>query len=134
MSILDMTNEDFDNVVEPEPVEPGEYQLKILEVKQDKDKNDEPYLLPRFEVVDQPTSKDFTKFIRLPHTGLDEKKMNNAKLQLKRFADCFGVDLTAEIDLDDLAGFTGWALLGIDPQEDTDYGPQNYIKQYIVGA
>ena len=134
MSILDLSNENFDDVVEPEAVEPGEYQLRILEVKIDNDKNDEPYVMPRFEIVDQPTAKDFTKFLRIPHKGLDEKKMNNAKLQLKRFAECFGIDLTQSLDVDDLQGLEGWALLGLDKNEDSEYGPQNYVKQWITGA
>ncbi len=134
MGILDLSKENFEDVVEPEAVEPGEYKLRILEVKVDTDKNDEPYVMPRFEIVDQPTAKDFTKFLRVPHAGLDEKKMNNAKLYLKRWAECFGVDLSKEIDVDELQGFEGWALLGLDPGTDSEYGPQNYVKQFIAGA
>lgn len=133
MSILDLSNEDFDNVIEPQPVEPGEYKLIIAEVKMDNDKNDEPYLMPRFEIEGQVGAKDFTKFLRIPHKGLDEKKMNNAKLHLKRFADAFGINLAQPLDVDDLAGLEGWALLGVD-KGDSEYGPQNYVKQFITGA
>jgi hypothetical protein len=134
MSILDLSGEDFENVVEPEAVEAGEYELKILEVKMDTDKNDEPYIMPRFEVKGQPTAKDFTKFLRIPHAELDEKKLNNAKLQLKRFGAAFGIDFSGELDLDELQGLEGWALLGLDPGTDSEYGAQNFVKQFITGA
>lgn len=134
MSILDLSNEDFENVVEPEAVEAGEYELKILEIKMDTDKNDEPYIMPRFEIKGQPTAKDFTKFLRIPHAGLDEKKLNNAKLQLKRFGTAFGIDFGAELDLDECQGLEGWALLGLDPGTDSEYGAQNFVKQFITGA
>lgn len=135
MSILDLSKEDFENVVEPEAAEPGEYQLRILEVKQGTDKNDNPYIMPRFEIKDQPTSKDFTKFLGLPHADLDEKQLNKCKLNLMKFGAAFGIDFAAgEVDCDDLAGYEGWALLGLDPGTDSEYGAQNYVKQFIAGA
>lgn len=128
MGFLDI---DLSDVQEPSAV-PGdaEYKLRIVDVRQADDKNGNPYILPRFEIPEEPSAKEFTKFLRLPHEGLDAKQLNSAKWQLKLFFDAFGVDPSSLNNVDDLVGEEGWAILGL---EDSDqWGEQNFVKKFIV--
>jgi hypothetical protein len=124
---------DFENVVEPTTV-PGdqEYKIRIVGATQSFDKNDNPYLLPRFEVVGEPTVKEFTKFLRLPHSGLDEKQLNNAGFALKKFLAAFVLDPSSLDSPEDLIGYEGWAILGLETTN--DWGDQNFVKKFIVPA
>ena len=127
MTLLDV---DVNDAQEPKVV-PGdeEYELRILDVTIDNDKNGEPYMLPRFEVVDEPLAKDFTKFYRLPHQGLDEKQMNRAKWQIKILLETFSLPTSGSLPVEDMKGCTGWAILGV--EENEQWGEQNYIKKLV---
>jgi hypothetical protein len=137
MGFLDSV--DLENVVEPSTVPAdAEYKLRIVDVKTDpstpdglpRDKNGNSYLLPRFEILDEPTAKDFTRFIGLPHDSMDAKKKNSSGFMLKTFLQAFDLEQSALVDPSDMIGAEGWAILGI---EDTEqYGEQNYVKKFIV--
>jgi len=103
---------DLNDAVEPTAV-PGdqEYKLRITSCTQSLDKNNKPYLLPRFEIVGEPTAKEFTKFLRLPHDALDDKQLNNTKWMLKLFFEAFEVDPSSVDSPDALIGHEGWAIL-----------------------
>jgi len=127
-SLLDI---DVSSAEEPKVVPADEeYKLRILDATTSRDKNDEPYLLPRFEVIDEPLAKDFTKFLRLPHDGLNEKQMARAQWGLKLFLEAFDMPTKGQIDAEDLKGKTGWGILGI--EENAQYGEQNYVKKFIA--
>jgi hypothetical protein len=127
MGFLDI---DISDVKEPTAVPGGEeYKLRISDVRQADDKNGAPYILPRFEISGEPTAKEFTKFLRLPHDGLDAKQLNNCKWQLKLFFDTFDID-PSNIDLEDMIGAEGWAILGL--EESDEWGEQNFVKKFIA--
>jgi len=120
---------DFDDVIEPKAVPEGEYELRVIEVTQNVNKNNEPYIMPRFEIASEPTAKEVSKYMALPINSMDEKRMNRTKLNLKRFFDAMGVDISGGVDLDALKGETVWAILGL--EEDDEYGEQNFIKRFV---
>ena len=120
----------FDDVVEPKAVPEGEYELRITEVTQDNNKNGEPYILPKFDIVEEPTAKTVTKYMALPIATMDEKKKNNTRLRLKRFFEALGIDASAGVNLDELAGETVWAMLGL--EDDEEYGESNYVKKFVA--
>ena len=127
-SLLDI---DCDDAQEPTVVAADEeYELRILEAKTDVNKSGNPYLLPRFEVVGEATTKDFTKYLGLPHAEMDAKQLNKAKYGLKNFLECFGMPTSGQLQVDDMNGLTGWAILGGEDNE--GYGEQNYIKKFVV--
>lgn len=133
MSVLDLTQHNMDSVVEPQAVDEGEYKIRLIEcegVKENSSGN--PYILPRFEIIDEPTSKDFTHYMALPNADMDAKQMNKTLARLKLFGEAFGIDFSRAVDFDELAGLEGWAILG--NKDDAEYGPQNFIKKFIVGA
>lgn len=126
MSLLDMN---FDDAVEPTVVDPGEYKIRIVDVKVAENKSGNPYVLPRFEIPDEPTAKEFTKYMGLPHDDMNEKQLNSAKFNMKKFCLAFGIDPAAPGEPDDWKGLEGWALLGV--EENDEYGDQNYVKSFI---
>lgn len=129
-SLLDI-GEGVADAPEPKAVPADEeYKLRIIGATQDNDKNQEPYLLPRFDIDGQPLSKDFTKFLRIPHSGLEEKDMIRARSSMRIFLTCFGLPTSGQIDLEDMKGKTGWAILGIEETE--QYGENNYVKRFIA--
>lgn len=133
MSVLDLTQHNMNDVVEPQAVEEGEYKIRLIEcdgIKENSSGN--PYILPRFEICDQPTSKDFTHYMALPHSGMDAKQMNKTLARLKNFGETFGIDFGRQVDFDELPGLEGWVILG--NKDDEEYGPQNFIKKFITGA
>lgn len=124
---------DIDVTDAPEPkVVPAneEYKLRIIDATSDRDKNDEPYLLPRFEVVDEPLAKDFTKFLRLPHGELSEKQLIRVNSDIRKYLEAFELPNPFKGDPAEMKGHTGWAILGVG--DDEQYGEQNYIKKFIA--
>ena len=129
MGFLDF---DINDAVEPTAVAGDqEYKIRIVDCRKDYDKNDKPYLLPRFEIPGEPTAKDFTRFLRLPHAGQSPKEMNNTKWTLKNFGECFDVDLSQLNDPTELIGAEGWAILGL--EESDQWGQQNTVKKFLAG-
>ena len=128
MSFLDLN---FDDVVEPRTVDPDtEYKLRIIDVREGIDKNQNPYLMPRFEILDEVGAKDFTYFMGLPNASMDAKRLNNAKYKIKTFMDAFGLAYNSD-PTSDWVGSEGWAILGM--EENDQYGPQNFIKKFVKG-
>lgn len=126
-TILDI---DFTGTTEPKAYPGGkEYKIRILEITKDVNKNEDPYLLPRFEIVGKADSKDFTKYMAIPTKDMGEKKLNSAKFRIMEFYQCFGIPTTGKTNLEDYKGKEGWAILGY--SEDEEYGPQNFVKKFL---
>ena len=133
MGFLDI---DFSDVQEPSAV-PGdqEYKLRIVGVKTDENgnlptnKNGQEYLLPRFEIVGEPTAKEFTRYIGMPDSSMDAKQLNNAKWALKSFFEAFDLDPN-NVTIDGMVGAEGWAILGL--EETNEWGEQNFVKKFIA--
>jgi hypothetical protein len=127
MGFLDI---DVKGATEPKAVSgDAEYQVRIVSIEQRINKSGNPFLFPRFDIPEEPTSKDFSKYLPLPCDGMTDKQVNNAKWGLKAFFDAFGIDAGKKIDIDDCVGSTAWAILGV--SEDEEYGEQNFIKRFI---
>ncbi len=132
-TIVDLTQHNMDEVVEPQAVEEGEYKIRLIEcdgVRENSAGN--PYILPRFEIPEEPTSKDFTHYMALPHSDMDAKTLNKTLARLKLFGQAFGVNFGQQVDFAEMAGIEGWAILGL--QDNDEYGPQNFIKKFLAGA
>ena len=128
MTLLDI---DVTDAQEPKVVPADEeYELRIIDAKTDTNKDGNPYLLPRFEVVGEPLAKDFTKYIGLPHEEMDAKQLHRAKWALKSYLECFGLPTSGQLVVGDMVGLTGWGILGVEDNE--QYGEQNYVKRFIA--
>ena len=132
-SFLNLPADEMENVPELDVLRTEEeVQLEITDINQGMDRNNNPYLMPRFKVANDPNVKTFTKYFGLPNSSMDEARKNSALRQLKYFCQAFEIDYSSEIDLDQVIGQQGWALLGVDENEDSEYGPQNYVKRFVV--
>ena len=139
MAIVDLSGHNIEDAQDPIAMPAGEYKIRIIEcdgMRQNKDDND--YVLPRFEVVGEPLAKDFTHYVPLLTTNagealadFDEKRVVKIKAGIKNFCLCFGID-TSSFDTDELQGLEGWVILGT--SDDDQYGEQNYIKKLVIGA
>ncbi|MCK5607082.1 hypothetical protein KAR91_34680 [Candidatus Pacearchaeota archaeon] len=130
MSLIE--NLDLDEAKEPTVVDANEeVELRIVSCRKDNNKNNEPYIMPRFEVVGDDYAKEFTKYLNLPTSNMGAKQLNQCKWGLKAFFECFRIDHTRSIDHEqDLPGETGWAIVGVGESE--EYGEQNYVKKFIA--
>lgn len=129
---------DTSDATEPIAVDPGEYLVRIIGCRRDKednilrtDKNGGKYFMPMFELPNELAAKTFSHFVRIPDNNMDEKQANSAKWELESFKRAFGV-AEGGFDLNALEGVEGYAILS---KEDSDeYGEQNRIKKFIAGA
>jgi len=130
MSLLDL---DVSGAQEPTTVEAGtECKLRIIDVRQDVNKHGNAYIMPRYDVVDQPLAKDFTDYMELPHSDMDAKQKARAEWKISTFLGAFGLPTTlSNADPDEWKGLTGWAILGVSTDE--TYGEQNTVRKYVAG-
>lgn len=132
---IDALINDVENTPEPE-VYTGteEVTVSIFSVRTGDDKNGNPYFMPSFE-LSEPGYKPFSKYFPIPHGGMAAKDKQNANLGLRRFAECFDIDLREMFDNDGvvneeyLKGKSGWVILGT--KDEAEYGPQNVIKKMM---
>lgn len=134
MSILDLTDMGDREKVEFKPMEAGtEAELIIIDCRSGVDKNGNSYILPTFEVVNEPYCPEFTKFIGLPNKDMSDKKHAQVKNRVIDFEECFGVEILGrKFDTEEARGQRGWCILGV--EEDPEYGDKNYIKKYVRGV
>lgn len=136
MGIYDLSDMGLDEGQEPKAVAPGkEYKIRILEITEGEDKREWDYIMPRFEIIDDPFSKDFTHFLNIPDKAkMDVKTLNRVKhgpIGFVNFLKCFGFDPTARINFPDQGpGHEGWAVLGVKKSE--EYGEQNYVQRFVL--
>ena len=125
---------DLNDTVEPTVLPADtEAELRIVNVRIDNDKNGYPYMMPFFEVSNDPYAKEFSHFLRLPHDEQDAKQLNTTKRRLKNFYDAFGIDYSRGVNpSEDLPGKTGWAILGM-RESDFSGEEENYVKRFVAG-
>ena len=129
MSFLDLNVNDVPDLIALPEGE--EYQLRILECEIKTSAKGNQGIQCRFDVPAEPNSKDITHWIGIPSANDDEKKRNSALRRIRDFCTCFGIPTDGGIDLSNVQGNTGWAILAI--ENDDTYGEQNRIKRFITG-
>lgn len=130
--MTDFVDINLDDTVEPYVIEAGkEVKLRIVKLEKRMNKNEEPFLFPRFEVDGEVAAKEFTKYLPLPLDSDSPKDKNSKKAAIKAFYECFGISTSGSVGLEDQVGKTGWAILGV--SEDPEYGEQNYVKKFVKG-
>ena len=122
-----------ENVLEPYAMPAdSECELRIIDVKEDKNVNGLPYIMPRFEVNDEIAAKEFGYYIGIPHDSMTEKQANAAAYKYINFCVAFGIDPAVENEPEDFIGLEGVAILGM--EESSEYGEQNFIKRFVAEA
>lgn len=132
-SIFDVT-EYANNPIELDVLAEGtEAELKIIALRGGTDKNGNAYISPMFEVLGfGPNVRDFSRFIGLPGDGRTLKENASAMQMLGKFAKAFNIDLSQPFGEDELVGKRGWAILGI--EKDQDGEPINKVNKFVTGA
>lgn len=129
---IDLSNVNLDDTFEPTVMKDGEEaQLRIVSFLKAKNKNEGDYIMPFFEVLDDPYCKEFGDYIALPSDTMSPKELNKTKLRMKELAAAFDIDFGGTIDIkNDIVGKEGYAILGIG--KDQEGLPVNKIKKYIL--
>lgn len=132
-SILDLTDVNLDDFQELTTVKAREeYKLRITSFISGVDKNGLDYVMPFFEVVGEPTCKEFGDFINIPDKdNMSEKDLNLAKIHITSFFIAFKIDYSKPIKYSDEVGQEGWAILGMGKDQQDE--PVNKVNKYIAG-
>lgn len=134
-NFLNIPAEEINNVPEPQVVRTeDEVQLVVTDIKQAYNKNNEPYIMPRFGFVDYGDAKTFTKYLPVPFEDQPQEDRNQSLRSLKYFYDAFSIDYSNGVDPTDLIGATGWAMVKVNENDGSEYGPQNEIKRFILAG
>jgi hypothetical protein len=112
-----------------------EVKVRIIQVRQGTSaKSGNDYLLPLYEVLGDGMEmvKEVSDFLWvLDKEALTAKEYARALDQFKKFAKCFGIDLSRPFDPDeDLIGLEGWIIVGL--RKSDEYGEQNTVSKYIL--
>ena len=133
-NILDFSSMGMDQTVESKLIDDGEVmELEIRAVKHGDTKNGDQYLNVTLYPADadELDYQDITRFLTIPHERQDKKALNRNRLELRKFMEAFGLDLTATAaDPDDVwPGNKAHCVLGI--RDNGQYGKVNYVKEYV---
>lgn len=133
--IINLAQYAIDKAPEAEILAAGtEAELRIISMKKDEDKNGDEYILPVFDVPDEPNVLEFSDFMGLPSMAMkanDEKKYLKCLRKLQAFGLAFDIDWSEEFAIEELVGKRGYAILGI--RKSDEYGNQNSIRKYVAG-
>ena len=132
MSMIDPTEWNVDDAHEPTTLKDGaEALLRIIEVsKSTRPETNTEYYTIRFEVPDEPFSKDITDWFDLPSRSMEPKRLNTARLKMRNFMECFNIDRTRPTDpTEDWISCEGWCILSLRSSE--QYGEQNRISKFV---
>jgi hypothetical protein len=135
MGIVDLGQykNEAENLPEVAPAEAdSEVKLRIIAVRVDDNKHGNKYIMPTFEIPDNLSAPEFTKYMELPRSDMDARTKAKKIRLLENFGQCFNFDIFSEWDEADLVGAEGWAIVGV--ETDDEYGDKNYVKRFITGA
>ncbi len=133
MSFLNVNLNDVKDLV---ALPDGEYELRLYKAelktveKVDSVAFGAEMINMAFDVPSETDAKDISHTLWLPKASDSEKDQQNALRRLKYFCDAFGIDYSSGINLDEIIGATGWALLKTESSD--EYGDQNRIRRFIT--
>lgn len=132
-TFLNLPSDEMNNAQELEVLESEEeVKLRVVDANTDVNKSGNPYLLVKFEATEYANVKDFTKYFGLPHNEMTPKQKNNALLSLRKFFQAFEIEYSKGVDVGNITGSEGFAILGVDQNEGSEFGPQNFIKRFVA--
>ncbi len=124
---------DCSDVVDPYVMDAdAEVELRIIDVSQANDKNGNPYIMPRFEVVGEIAAKEFSYYLGLTTEAMTPKQKNASASKYRAFCTAFEIDHSEEQEPEDWIGLEGVAIVGV--SESDQYGEQNYVKRFVEAA
>ena len=138
MSLIDYSDmeQEILDAQEPTVLPKGtEVKVRIIQVRQGtSEKSGNDYLMPLYEVLGDGMEmvKEVSDFLWvLDKENLGAKEYARALDQFKKFAKCFGIDLSRPFDPEeDLVGLEGWIIVGL--RKSDEYGEQNNVSKYVL--
>jgi hypothetical protein len=138
MALIDYSDMEQEILESQEPIvlpKGTQVKVRIIQVRQGtSEKNDNDYLMPLYEVLGEGMEmvKEVSDFLWvLDKENLSTKEYARALDQFKKFAKCFGIDLSRSFDPEeDLVGLEGWVILGL--KKSDEYGEQNTVSKYVL--
>lgn len=122
----------LDDVREPQPLEEGEYKLKIIKEPELKrsENTGRSYISVLYRAEEQNDAALINDNLMLPIPEDDAAKANQFARRLKQWAECFEVPFSgSDINIEAAEGNTGFCLLGIEHSD--DYGDKNRVKRFL---
>jgi len=130
MTILNLSQMNLSDVFEPTVIPAGtEVKLRIINIIEGTNAKGNAYIMPFFECQEEPYMKEFGQYMELPNSEMDAKRLNRSKLELTNFFNAFDIDASGDINLEEVKGREGWAILGIG--KDKEDQPVNKINKFI---
>ncbi len=128
-SLMDMH---LDKVKDPIVVPAGEYELKITSAKIEPSKSSDRDLIKiAYKILDQPEAQAVFDNMCFPIKGDTEDTVYFFQLQIKKFCQAFGLDLTNPGEPPEWKGLTAWNNLKQEPNDQTG-DIQNTIGTWVV--
>lgn len=127
MSILDLN---LQNIPDPEPVEPGQYLLRVISVEEKTSAKGNPMILVMLKVTEHPEAPPIFNYFNLPYEGCNPQFTQISLMQLKQFHQAFDLPLDGPSDTEEWVGREGWAMVGVEIDE--RYGASNTVKRFLL--
>lgn len=140
MGVTDYSNMEKEILDAPQPFPIGkgkEVKARITRVQTGtSDKNDARYIMPYFDIPDEPLATEFNDFFwdPLDYAKVDPSQVARSKARFSNFIKAFKIDLGRQFDWEaDVPGSEGWIITG-NVKEDTGFGEKTSISKYIAGS
>jgi hypothetical protein len=138
MSLIDYSDleQEINDAQEPIALPKGtEVKVRIIQVRiGTSEKSGADYFIPILEALGDGMErvKEISDFLwALDKENLTSKEYDRALYQFKKFAKCFGIDLSRPFDPEEnLVGLEGWIIVGL--KKSDEYGEQNNVSKYIL--
>lgn len=127
MSLIDLH---LGEVPDLHTVEPSEYQLQVISAESKVSIKGNPMIAVMFDILGSDNAQSVFHTLMLPKPEDDEKAANSKKRRIKAFFEAFDVHLDGSVELDDLTGSTGWAILK--EEDDEEFGARNTISRFVT--
>ena len=125
MSLLPNTSD----IPELRPVEPGEYDLRVLRAKEtESKKTGRKGIMLIIDIEGEDNAEDIINTLWLPMAADDEDKTKIMLRMIKEFVVAVGLPEDGSVELDDFVDLSFSAALEI---EDNEFGRRNTIKRIL---
>lgn len=125
MGVLDIAQEELPEL---QIAEEGENELQISYAEATEYSTGRKGYIVKLKLPNLPNSKTIRHNVTLPTEEDDEEKANNIKRSVQSFVKCFNLNSN---EPEDWIGSRGWAILGVEKDQEGIYGDRNNIKRFL---
>lgn len=109
------------------------YELLIVGCKEGLNKNQKPYVMFTFEIIDVVGAKNFSNYYGIPTGDMTSKRKNELAYNLQQLCSAVNIPFQNPFNPELLLGRSFKALLGV-TKEDPTYGVQNKLVKIMGGS